>query len=312
MPKVDKKNKKDNKEKDFAHAVISWYPGHMAKAKRIIEEDLKLIDVVIEVIDARIPISSRNPDLNGIIKNKKKIIILNKSDLADEVETKKWKEKLTNNNTVAIASNSLNNIKNKEIIKTIEDMMKEKKKEDASKGRIGRITRVMIIGIPNVGKSSIINRLSGKNSLDVKNKPGVTVKKQWIRISNNIELMDTPGILWPKFASEKIANNLAFTGTIKDDILDNVELAYNLLIILLKKFRNNLISTYKLDDKEIENILSNKNQLENENIMDIMRLIGRKRGAIASGGRVDENKIANILLKDFRDAKIGRITLETI
>ena len=302
----------EEKKEKLPSTRIQWYPGHMAKAKRIIEEDLKLIDIVIEVIDARIPISSRNPDLNNIIKNKKRIIILNKSDLADEKETKKWKEKLTNNNNVVIISNSLNNTKNNEIIRIVENMMRDKKEEECAKGRVGRITRVMIIGIPNVGKSSIINRLSGKSSLDVKNKPGVTVKKQWIRIANNIELMDTPGILWPKLGSEKIANNLAFTGTIKDDILDNVELAYNLLKILLDKYRENLIISYKLDNNEINELLSNENQLENENIMDIMRLIGRKRGAITSGGKIDENKTANIILKDFREARIGKITLEII
>ena len=299
-------------DEKFQSARFSWYPGHMAKAKRLMEEDLKLIDIVIEVIDARIPISSRNPDLNKIIKNKKRIILLNKSDLADERETLKWKDKLTGENCIAISTNSLNNQKNNDIIRAIEKMMKEQKEIDSEKGRVGRITRVMITGIPNVGKSSIINRLSGKNSLDVKNKPGVTTKKQWIRISNNIELMDTPGVLWPKFETEEIAHNLAFTGTIKDDILDNIEIAYNLLKLLIEKYRTNIINTYKLSNEEINEILSNENQPENENIMDIMRLIGKKRGAIISKGYIDETKTANLIIKDFRDAKLGRITLETV
>ena len=273
-------------KKVFQKSPFRGTHGHMAKAKRIISEDLKIIDLVIEVIDARIPISSRNPDLNEIVKNKKKIVILNKSDIADEKQTQKWKDKLTKDNVIAISNNSLNNKKNNEIISTIEKMMKEETEKGLQKGRVGRTIRVMILGIPNVGKSSIINRLANRNTQTVGNKPGVTVKNQWIRIGNNIELLDTPGVLWPKFENEKIALNLAFTGTIKDEILDNLEIAYELL--------------------------NNENQAENENIMDVMRLIGRKRGAIISGGNIDENKTANILIKDFRDAKIGRITLETI
>ncbi len=162
------------------------------------------------------------------------------------------------------------------------------------------------------GKSSLINRLSNRNRQTVANKPGVTVKKQWVRIGNNIELLDTPGVLWPKFDTEQTALNLAYTGTIKDEILDNLEIAYNLLKFLLKNYRNNIIDTYKLDNEEVEKLLKNENQMENENIMDVMRLIGRKRGAIIAGGNIDENKTANLIIKDFRDAKIGRITLEIV
>ena len=300
------------KKKAFLRLRLTGTHGHMAKAKRIISEDLKIIDLVIEVIDARIPISSRNPDLNEIVKNKKKIIILNKSDIADEKQTQKWKDKLTKDNVIAISNNSLNNKKNNEIISTIEKMMKEETEKGLQKGRVGRTIRVMILGIPNVGKSSIINRLANRNTQTVGNKPGVTVKNQWIRIGNNIELLDTPGVLWPKFENEKIALNLAFTGTIKDEILDNLEIAYELLKFLLENYKENLIQTYKITEEDIDELLNNESQAENENIMDVMRLIGRKRGAIISGGNIDENKTANILIKDFRDAKIGRITLETI
>lgn len=162
------------------------------------------------------------------------------------------------------------------------------------------------------GKSSLINRLCNKNRQTVMNKPGVTVTKKWIRIDNNIELLDTPGILWPRFETEKIAFNLAYTGTIKDEILDNLEIAYNLLKFLLNNYRNNLVNTYKLENDEVEKILSNENQMKNENIMDVMRLIGKKRGAIVLGGKIDENKAANIIIKDFRQAKIGKITLEQL
>lgn len=160
------------------------------------------------------------------------------------------------------------------------------------------------------GKSSLINRLSNKNRQIVGNKPGVTTKKQWIRIGNNIELLDTPGVLWPKFETEEIALNLAYTGTIKDEVLDNLEIAYNLVKFLLNNYRKNLIETYKLENEQIEELLKNENQMENENIMDVMRLIGKKRGAVISGGNIDENKTANIIIKDFREAKIGKITLE--
>lgn len=160
------------------------------------------------------------------------------------------------------------------------------------------------------GKSSLINRLSNKNRQVVGNKPGVTTKKQWIRIGNNIELLDTPGVLWPKFETEEIALNLAYTGTIKDEVLDNLEIAYNLVKFLLNNYRKNLIETYKLENEQIEELLKNENQMENENIMDVMRLIGKKRGAVISGGNIDENKTANIIIKDFREAKIGKITLE--
>lgn len=162
------------------------------------------------------------------------------------------------------------------------------------------------------GKSSLINRLSNKNSQTVGNKPGVTVKKQWVRIGNNIELLDTPGVLWPKFETEQTALNLAYTGTIKDEILDNLEIAYNLLKFLLENYRKKLLETYKLNSEEIQGLLDNENQMENENVMDVMRLIGRKRGAIISGGNVDENKTANMIIKDFRETKIGKITLEQV
>lgn len=158
----------------------------------------------------------------------------------------------------------------------------------------------------------MINRLANRNTQIVGNKPGVTVKKQWVRIGNNIELLDTPGVLWPKFETEQIALNLAYTGTIKDEILDNLEIAYHLLIFLIENYKKNLLETYKLDEKQVDELLTNENQMENENIMDVMRLIGRKRGAVISGGNIDENKTANMIIKDFREAKIGRITLEQL
>lgn len=290
---------------------INWYPGHMAKTKRQITEDLKLIDVVIELRDARIPVSSQNPDMKELIKNKKQIIVLNKSDLADEKETAKWINYLKNRGLFAISvdSNSGKGIKN--IEKEINILMQKEIEENEKKGRKGRPIRVLVLGIPNVGKSSFINRISKKTTMQVGNKPGVTKQKQWIRLANNIELLDTPGVLWPKFESEEVALNLAYTGTIKDDVLPKVEVAYRLLKYLLYNYRENLLERYKLNKEEIENILDQDNE-ENINIYEIMQLIGKKRGCIVSGGTTDDEKVSNILLDDFRTCKLGKITLEKV
>lgn len=283
----------------------------MAKTKRQISEDLKLIDVVIEMLDARIPISSQNPDMRELTKNKKKIVILNKSDLADEKETLKWinKFKEEGNPAINVESNSGNRISKVE--KEIENVMQEEMKKYEEKGRTGKAIRVLVLGIPNVGKSSFINRISKKNSMEVGNKPGVTKQKQWIRLSNNIELMDTPGVLWPKFENEKVALNLAFTGTIKDDILPKIEVAYRLLKFLLKNYIENVLERYKLTREEVEEILSRDDE-ENNKIYEVMCLIGRKRGCIISGGNIDDEKVSNIILEDFRSCKLGKITLERL
>ena len=290
---------------------INWYPGHMAKTKRQIAEDLKLIDVVIEILDARIPVSSQNPDMKELTKNKKKIVVLNKSDLADEKETLKWinKFKVEGTSAISVDSNSGNSIV--KIEKEIENVIQEEMKKYEEKGRTGKAIRVLVLGIPNVGKSSFINRISKKNSMEVGNKPGVTKQKQWIRLSNNIELMDTPGVLWPKFESEKVALNLAFTGTIKDDILPKIEVAYRLLKFLLENYMENVLERYKLSKKEVEEIL-NQDDEENNKIYEVMCLIGKKRGCIISGGNIDDEKVSNIILEDFKSGKIGRITLERV
>ena len=306
MPKDDKKNKKDKEEKDFAHAVISWYPGHMAKTKRQIIEDLKLIDIVIELLDARIPISSRNPDIQSIVKNKKKIILLNKADLADDVENAKWVKFLSKEAPVILTDANSGEGINK-LINKIEEVSSEEKEKQLARGRINKTIRVMILGIPNVGKSSLINRLAKKTLTVVGNKPGVTKQKQWIRIARDQELLDTPGVLWPKFQNEEIALNLAFTGTIKDDILETTEIAYELIKRLYKNYPNNIIERYNIENDKIDNISNSSNFA-----YELMKLIGKKRGAIASGGTIDEEKTANIILNDLRAGKLGKITLERI
>ncbi|MBR3163449.1 MAG: ribosome biogenesis GTPase YlqF [Clostridia bacterium] len=288
---------------------INWYPGHMAKTKRQIVNSLKLIDVVVELLDSRIPISSQNPDIAEITKGKKKIVVLNKCDLSDETQNKLWIEYFKQKGITAILTDANNGRGINEVTHEIENMMKEELVKQAEKGRVGRKIRVMVLGIPNVGKSSFINRIAKKSSLQVANRPGVTQKNQWIRINENIELLDTPGVLWPKFESDEVALNLAFTGTIKDNVLETIDIAYYLVKFLLENYREKLCERYKLEQKEIEDIL-NRDEPQNINIYDIMLLIGRKRGAIVSGGNIDEEKTARIILDEFRSGTIGKITLE--
>ena len=290
---------------------INWYPGHMAKTKRQIIEDLKLIDVVIEILDARIPISSRNPDIGEYTKNKKKLIILNKYDLADENQNRKWIEYFKANGIEAVLVNSNTGEGINKAIEKIEEVYNSGKKQYDEKGRIGKSIRVMVLGIPNVGKSSFINRISKKTVATVGNKPGVTRQKQWIRINQNIELLDTPGILWPKFENEEVALNLSYTGSIKDEVIEIIEVSFNLIRFLLNKHMDKLLNRYKLNTNEIGEILDLDIE-ENEKIYEIMKLIGKKRGALISGGEVDIEKVSRIILDDFRSGKIGRITLEEV
>lgn len=281
----------------------------MAKTKRQISEDLRLVDIVVEILDSRIPISSRNPDIEELIKNKNRLIILNKYDLADENENKKWVKAFENQEIAAVLVNSSTGEGVNQAIKRIEDLYKEKQQKYEGKGRIGKAIRVMIIGIPNVGKSSFINKVTKKNSAQVGNKPGVTRQKQWIRINGNVELLDTPGVLWPKFESEEVALNLAFTGTIKDEVIETLEIGFNLLKVLINKYKKMLIERYKLDEYEVESIVKKEIE-ENQKILELMHLVGKNRGALKSGGEIDEEKTAKIILEDFRSGRIGRITLE--
>lgn len=290
---------------------INWFPGHMAKTRKQITDDLKLVDVVIEILDARIPISSQNPEIRQITQNKKKVIVLNKCDLSDENDNKKWMEYFIKQGHKVVLADSNTGKGVNEVIKQTQALMEDELKRLVEKGRIGRKIRVMVVGIPNVGKSSFINRIAKKNTAEVGNKPGVTKQKQWIRINNEIELMDTPGVLWPKFESEEVALNLAFIGTIKDDILEITEIAYCLTKYLLENYRNNLIERYSLNEQTINEILS-QDQEENQNTYEIMQVIGKKRGAIISGGNVDDEKTSKIILEDFRSGKLGRITLEKL
>ena len=300
----------NNTQKESSKTNINWYPGHMAKTKRQIMEDVRLVDIVIELLDARIPISSQNPDIAETTKNKKKIIVLNKCDLADEKQNKRWVEYFKEKNILAVLTDSNSGKGIEECVRKIEKIMEEDLKGQAEKGRIGRKIKAMVLGIPNVGKSSFINRISKKTSAGVGNKPGVTKQKQWIRINEKIELLDTPGVLWPKFESEEVALHLAFTGTIKEDILQRTEIAYYLVKFLIENYPKQLCERYKLTEEYIHEQLENEERPENENIYEIFLAVGKKRGCIISGGNIDEEKTARILLDEFKNGKIGRISLE--
>ena len=305
-----RKNKKMNDDtKSLPSTNINWYPGHMAKTKKQIIQDLKLIDIVIELLDARIPISSQNPNIAEITKNKKKIIVLNKCDLSDDKENKRWVEYFKKKNIPAVLVDSNSGRGIDECIRQIEKIMQIDLDAHAEKGRTGRRIRAMILGIPNVGKSSFINRISKRTTAGVGNKPGVTKQKQWIRINEKIELLDTPGVLWPKFESEEVALHLCFTGSIKEEILDKLEIAYHLTKFLLENYRKKLCERYKIDEEFIEQTLK-QDQPENNNIYEIMLEIGKKRGCIMSGGRIDEEKTSRLILDEFKNGKLGKITIE--
>jgi len=277
---------------------IQWFPGHMAKTRRILTENLKLVDVVIELLDARIPYSSKNPEIDRILQNKPRVVALNKSDLADEKISKEWSSWYNSQGYANIFIDSLKGTGVKELKRKMQELMKDKIERDRQKGRIFRPIRTMIVGIPNVGKSSLINRLAGKSIAVTGDRPGVTRGKQWINVNNEIQLLDTPGILWPKFDDKRVGLNLAITGAIKDDILDIQELASVLLEILSVDYPQYIKERYKLDT------------LEGKKGYELLEEAGRKRGCLVSGGQVDLTRISSIILDELRGGKIGRITLE--
>lgn len=286
-------------------SVINWYPGHMVKAQNEIKESLKLIDIVVEILDARIPISSQNPIINNLAKDKARIVVLNKSDLADSRKTKDFKKYFEDKKIKCLVVNSANKSDINSIVDSIKKYGKEiyDEKYKNKKIDIKPIYRVLIAGIPNVGKSTIINKISGKNSANVGNKPGVTVRKQWIRVASNIELLDTPGILWPNLEDKNAGVNLAITGNIKQEILDLEELACIGLDMLCEdeNYRLKLKEKYNLSEDDFENIS-----------YDILEIIGKKRGCLIAGGNVDMTKAAKIFLDELKSGKIGNFTFDKI
>lgn len=278
--------------------AINWFPGHMVRTRRQIKENLKLVDLVIEIRDARIVKSSSNPEVNELCENKPRIILLNKADLSESKVTKDWIKTLSSDKIKLLEVNSLTGEGIKNIKPAISELLKEKEDRMKKKGLKSIVWRAMVVGIPNVGKSSFINKMAKNNIAKVGDKPGVTKNKQWIKTSLGVELMDTPGILWPKFEDEEVALNLAFTGSIKDEIMDVEELALKLIERLVINNPSNLMNRYKLDTLE-------------GTALEIMESIGKRRGAIIAGGGVDYNRVAIMLLDEFRGGKIGKISLET-
>ncbi|AAK79727.1 ribosome biogenesis GTPase YlqF [Clostridium acetobutylicum] len=276
---------------------INWFPGHMAKTTREIRENLKLVDAVIEIRDARIVYSSSNPDINSICKDKPRIILLNKFDLAEKSITDNWVKALSSESIRAIPVNALEGRGLNSIKPALNELLKPKLDNMAAKGIQNYIIRVMVVGIPNVGKSSFINKMAKNKVAKVGNKPGVTKSKQWIKTNIGIELMDTPGVLWPKFQDQKVGLNLAFTGAIKDEIMDIEELALKLVQFLQKNYPEKLMERYKLEDI-------------NEDPLINMNNIAAKRGALLKGGEIDYNRVSIIIVDEFRSGKIGKISLE--
>lgn len=274
---------------------IQWYPGHMTKAKRAMKEDIKLIDLVIELVDARVPMGSRNPDIDELAKGKGRIILLNKSDLADERINEKWMEYFKSKGFYVVKVNARSGMGLKQIQPLVQEACREKIERDRKRGILNRPVRTMVVGIPNVGKSTFINSFAGKACTKTGNKPGVTKGNQWIRLSKTLELLDTPGILWPKFEDQQVGLELAFIGSINDEIVDKEELAAELLRFLMKFYRANLTERYGI---------------ESDNPYEALRQVAKVRSCLLKGNELDTKKAANLLLDDFRSGKLGRITLE--
>ncbi len=280
--------------------TIQWFPGHMTKTKRQIQANLKLVDAVAEIIDARIPVSSRNPDLNNIIQNRPRVILLNKCDMANRTATKMWIDHFEKQGITAVAVDCKSGRGLNKFPAAVNQVLRKKIERLQSKGMKNPMMRIMIVGIPNVGKSSFINRISGQNRAKVEDRPGVTRGNQWFTIGKNLEMLDTPGVLWPKFDDQIVGEHLAFTGAVKDQVMDIELLAMRLLDFLKSLKPAEFIERFKLEDVELEAIPSHE----------LLELIGRKRGMLISGGEIDTERAAIMLLDEFRAAKLGRITVE--
>ena len=274
---------------------INWYPGHMKKTRELIQENLKLVDAVLEVIDARIPRSSRNPIIDELVNGKKRILVFNKSDLADNEATKAWAEEFQRQGFLSLTTNCMSGEGPVRLLKRLENLQEEKNRGQARK----KPYRLMIVGVPNVGKSSLINRLTGRKSTQTGDRPGVTKGKQWLSLPGNMQLLDTPGILWPKFEDPEVGLNLAFCGSIKDEILDVASLALELISLLQRDYPELLAQRYKLEGLP-------------QTPLETMEAAAQKRGCILPGKKIDYERIARVVLDEFRSGKIGKITLEKV
>ena len=277
---------------------INWYPGHMKKTKELLQENLKMVDIVVELLDARIPMSSKNPMIDRIINDKPRMVLMNKSDLASSEINDMWKSYFERENIPVLFINATYNTGTEKILQEINKILKDKLDKRKAKGIKNTTVRAMIVGIPNVGKSTLINSLTGRKGAKTGNKPGVTKCKQWIKLKGNIELLDTPGILWPKFEDKQVALNLAFTGAIKDTILDTETLAFKLIEKIMKINSALLENRYEIEISKEDTAL------------EVMEKIGARRGCIIRGGETDYARVSSIILDEFRSGTIGRITLD--
>ena len=279
---------------------IQWFPGHMTKTMRLIEENIKAVDIVIEILDARIPKSSKNPQIDSLIGSKKRLIVLNKSDIADKNETQKWIKYFEKSGICAMAISSVNSKNLNSVLEKCRNILSDKINAQKERGIVNRSVKIMVVGVPNVGKSSFINRIANKKSAKTGDRPGVTRGKQWIRLSNGFELLDTPGILWPKFEDKQVGMRLAFTGAVKDEIMDVEELAVHLLEFLKENYPSSLTDRYKMTD------------FDGLDGYGLLQMLGKKRGFVVSGGEIDTLRAANVLLDEFRGAVLGKITLDKV
>lgn len=279
---------------------IQWFPGHMTKALRKIKDNLTAVDLVAEIVDARLPMSSRNPDIDALVNNKPRIIILNKSDMANPNATALWVNYYEKKNIRTIVMDCKTGKGVKLFLPAVRELMKPQIEKWESSGMVGRVIRIMIVGIPNVGKSSLINKLAGKNRAKAEDRPGVTRGNQWYTIDGNIELLDTPGVLWPKFDDPEVGEKLAFTGAVKDRILDIELLAVRLLEVFQQCPNQYFVERFKLQNIELSEYTP----------YELLELVGRKRGMLVSGGEIDTLRAANVLLDEYRGGKLGKVTLE--
>ena len=281
---------------------IQWFPGHMTKTKRQIQASLKLVDAVAEILDARIPLSSKNPDLQKLIQNKPKVVLLNKCDMANQTATSRWIDYYASQGITAIAVDCKSGKGLNKFAPAVNNVLSERRERLKAKGMVNPMLRIMIVGIPNVGKSSFINRVAKQNRAKVEDRPGVTRGNQWYSIAKNIEMLDTPGVLWPKFDDKIVGERLAFTGAVKDQILDTELLAVRLLDFLRSLKPADFIARFKLEDIDLDAIDS----------YELLNVIGKKRGMLISGGEINTERAAIMLLDEFRSGKLGRITLEML
>ena len=279
---------------------LSWFPGHMTKTKRMIASEIQHMDAVCEILDARIPLSSRNPDVDDLTAGKPRLIVLNRADQADPAQTRRWSQYFRAKGWAVLEANAKGGVGTEKFAAVVRELLRDKLEAYAAKGQVGRVVRVMVLGIPNVGKSTFINKVAKRKTAKAEDRPGVTRSKQWVPVDATLELLDTPGILWPKFDDPEVGKRLAFTGAVKDDVLDIEELACYLMDYLAAHYADVLTERYKIDVEETDTGYG------------LLEKAGRKRGFLMRGAQVDTERMARILLDEFRGGKLGRFTLETV